>query len=88
MEFGYVLYRSPFLRTLVLDFSWQTHEMSSGFEEGMNEAEVSFCVLLTLRNSKDQRNERMVGTHRGMDGQLILFSERQYELLGSFPQNQ
>jgi hypothetical protein len=51
--------------------------------------EVSLYVLLTvLGNSKDQRNERMWGTHRGMQGQLILFSECHYELLGLFPPNQ
>ncbi len=30
----------------------------------------------------------MVGTHRGMRGQLIIFSECHYESLGSFPPNQ
>jgi hypothetical protein len=50
---------------------------------------VSFYVLLTVsQDSKDQRNERMVGTHRGMQVQLILFLDCRYELIGSFQPNQ
>lgn len=55
--------------------------------------EVSFYILLTvLRNPKVQRNEHMVGTRHGRmhwQGQLILFSECNHELLESlFPLNQ
>jgi hypothetical protein len=58
-------------------------------EEGPGFVEVGFYVLLTvLRNSKDQRNDRMVGTHRGVQVQLILFPECHYESLGSFSQYQ